>query len=394
MKITYVHQYFATMESCGGARSYNFARHLVRRGHEVTVITSNSRLSEKYKNKKEFVVDGIKVVNIKTKYTKDLNVKQRTYAFFKFMLVSVYIVLITRSDIVFGTSTPLTVAFPCMVAKVIKRVPFVFEVRDMWPDVPIELGLLKNRFLIIILKVFEKAAYRSADKIVCISDGIKDRIPVSDNKKAHIPIGCDLGLFNGGKNPAWKKMTGITAKTLIVFTGAIGVANCPEYLIEAAKILKRKNIVDITIALVGSGSAKGKVTDMIRENALDNVRIFDAVPKNTLPDILASADAGVILHGLSPTYQETAAPNKFYDYIAAGLPVIFNFRGPLRDLILERKAGYYVDPELPEQLSNAIVHVSRNKEEVSLIGKNARLLAEKEFDLKELAVKFEKVLFS
>lgn len=154
----------------------------------------------------------------------------------------------------------------------------------------------------------------------------------------------------------------------------------------------RKNGKNISIALIGKGSAKEVVLKMKSEYHLDNVLIFDPVPKRKLPEILASADGGLILHGLSPTYRETASPNKFYDYIAAGLPIIFNFQGPLKDLILEKKAGYYVDYRSPEQLSDVLQHISRNKSEALEFGKNAYLLAKERFDLKNIEAQFEEVL--
>jgi len=380
------------MDSASGVRSYIFSKYLVSKGHEVTVITSDNFLPEKYKGIKRFEVNGIKVVSVKTNYTTDLNFTQRISAFINFMILSSYLALKTYPDIVFATSTPLTVAFPGLLVKFIKRVPFVFEARDLWPDVPIELGIIKNRMLIFLLKVFEKITYRFADKIVCISEGIKEKIPAPEWKKVYIPIGCDLDLFDGVKNSRWKQDAGITGGSLFVFTGAIGVANSPEYLMEAAKTLKEKNENDISIALIGKGSAKEDVLKMKDKCHLDNIFMFDPVPKRKLPDILASADGGLILHGLSPTYRETASPNKFYDYIAAGLPIIFNFQGPLKDLILEKRAGYYVDYRSPEQLSDLLLHISRNKSEALEFGKNARHLAEEQFDLKKIVVQFEDVL--
>lgn len=380
------------MDSAGGVRSYIFSRYLVSKGHEVTVITSDNFLPERYKGIKKFEVDGIKVISVKTNYTTKLNFAQRISAFIRFMILSSYLALKTSPDLVFATSTPLTVAFPGLLVKFIKRVPFVFEARDLWPDVPIELGIIKNKALIFLLKVFEKITYHFADKIVCISEGIKEKIPAPERKKIYVPIGCDLDLFDGVKNSRWKQDAGITGGSLFVFTGAIGVANCPEYLMEAAKILKRKNGNNISIALIGKGSAKEDVLKMKNKYHLDNVFMFDPVPKRKLPEILASADGGLILHGLSPTYRETASPNKFYDYIAAGLPIIFNFQGPLKNLILEKRAGYYVDYRSPEQLCDVLLHILQNKKEALDFGKNARLLAERRFDLKKIVVQFEDVL--
>ena len=143
------------MDSAGGVRSYIFSKYLVSKGHKVTVITSDNLLPEKYKGIQNFEVDGIKVISVKTNYTTNLNFAQRISAFIRFMILSSYLALKTSPDLVFATSTPLTVAFPGFVVKFIKRVPFVFEVRDLWPDVPIELGIIKKRlllFFIIILR--------------------------------------------------------------------------------------------------------------------------------------------------------------------------------------------------------------------------------------------------
>jgi glycosyltransferase involved in cell wall biosynthesis len=392
MRITYIHQYFSTLESAGGIRSFIFSKYLVHKGHEVTIITSNSYLPEKLKDIKEFKIDGIKVINIKTNYNFNLDFSQRLLAFIKFMILSSFMALKTSPDLVFATSTPLTVAFPGLFIKLVKRIPFVFEVRDLWPDVPIELGIIKNRIFIFLLKQCEKIIYRFANKIVCISEGIRERISVPSWKKVYIPIGCDLKLFNGSRNSQWKEEIGIVNKFLLVFTGAIGVANCPEYLMEAAKILKRKKINDILIAIIGKGSAKEKILKIKNEYSLNNVSILDPVPKKNLPKILASADAGLILHGFSPTYRFTASPNKFYDYIAAGLPIIFNFQGPLKDLILDKNAGYYVNHRYPDQLSEVLIHILHDKSEAIEFGKNARRLAEGMFDQKKIVVQFEKVL--
>ena len=195
MRITYIHQYFATLDSSSAIRTYNFSKFLVSRGHSVTVITSDAYLPEKYKNKKRFELDGISIINIKTSYTKELDIARRLRSFLKFMIVSTWLSLKSSPDLVFATSPPLTIAFPGLITKFIKNVPFVFEVRDSWPDVPVELGIIKNKLLIFLLKLFEKTAYRFADMVVCISDGIRLRVSVPVWKKIHIPFGLRSRFF-------------------------------------------------------------------------------------------------------------------------------------------------------------------------------------------------------
>lgn len=202
------------MDSASGVRSYVFSKYLVSKGQEVTIITSDNYLPERYKGIKRFEVDGIKVISVKTNYTTDLNFAQRISAFIRFVFLSSYLALKTSPDLVFATSTPLTVAFSGLVVKFIKKVPFVFEARDLWPDVPIELGIIKNKLLIFLLKLFEKFTYRFADRIVCISEGIREKIAAPDWKKVCVPIGCDFSLFDSVKNSRWKQDVGITSESL------------------------------------------------------------------------------------------------------------------------------------------------------------------------------------
>ena len=144
----------------------------------------------------------------------------------------------------------------------------------------------------------------------------------------------------------------------------------------------------LRIALIGAGSAKERVKTLKYSYMLENVYLYDPLPKNLIPKVLAAADGGIILHGVSRLYRETAMPNKFFDYIAAGLPVIFNFEGPLRDQILTHQAGFYVDYRKPEELSKTLVMLFENPEIGLKAGLRARRMAEEYFDQEKMAEKF------
>ena len=197
------------------------------------------------------------------------------------------------------------------------------------------MGYIKSKLLFKILKAFENKLYKSSDKIIAISEGIKQKTNTSFQDKTDVyPFGANLKLFNTHKSDEWKKSNNINCKTLYVFTGAIGFANGVEYLIEAAKILSEQNNKEIHIAIIGQGSAKKSIASLKDEYSLSNVTIFDSVAVEELNKIYESADAGVILFGnLSESYRFTASPNKFFDYIAAGLPFFFNFGGPLKEKV-------------------------------------------------------------
>jgi glycosyltransferase involved in cell wall biosynthesis len=160
------------------------------------------------------------------------------------------------------------------------------------------MGYIKSKLLFKILKAFENKLYKSADKIIAISEGIKQKINISFQDKTDVyPFGANLKLFNTHKSDEWKKSNNINFKTLYVFTGAIGLANGVEYLIEAAKILSEQNNNKIHIAIIGQGSAKKKIVSLKNEYSLSNVTIFDSVAVEELNKIYESADAGVILFG-------------------------------------------------------------------------------------------------
>jgi len=384
-----------TMDSPGGIRSFVFSQALTAAGHQVTVITSESHLPKEFRTQSRFHIGDVEVINIRSGYTLKLNFRERIKSFLSFMFAATCWGIRTPTDLVFATSTPLTVAFPAIFIKMIKRIPFVFEVRDMWPDVPVELGFLKNPVLISLTKNFEKFTYYMADKIIGISEGICQKISAPANKKFSIPTGCDFSQYPkypATKNSNWKQQVGIKENVMFILTGAIGEANAPQYLLDAAKFLKEKGVNNIAIALVGDGSAKEKVREIIKDLNLTNVYTFDPVPKKKIPDILSSANGGIILHGVSPTYRSTAAPNKLFDYLASGLPILFNFEGPMRDLITQYNAGYYVDHRHPEDLCNIMIHLAAHPEECREAGKNARILAEECFDQKKMAQKFVEVL--
>lgn len=392
MRILYIHQHFATPASASGTRSFVFAKKLVEAGHQVTIITSDGYLPKEYKDVRQFEIDGVTIINRKSGYSLLLDFRERVSSFLQFMIGAVVEGLRIPADLVFATSTPLTVAIPALLIKWKKRIPFVFELRDLWPGVPIELGVLRNPFLIWAATALEKTAYRFADRIVCISEGISRNVKVPGDKKIVIPTGCDLSRGVPAVNDSWKREVGIRTKRLFVLTGAIGEANAPDYLIDAAKDLQVKGRKDIAIALIGAGSAKDRVKRLKETYGLQNVHLFNPVPKSKIPEILGSADGGIILHGVSRLYRETAMPNKFFDYIAAGLPVIFNFEGPLKEQILKYKAGYYVNYRRPEQLSDTLAMLSQRDDECRNSGKNAFKMAKECFDQEKMADRFVKAL--
>jgi glycosyltransferase involved in cell wall biosynthesis len=268
MHILYIHQHFATPAGSTGTRSYEFARRWVKAGHKVTLIAGHYDIGGLQMNKAlslKQTIEGINVVVVGTKYSNKQSHLRRITSFLSFCLLSIYVGLKTKGvDVIYASSTPLTVGIPAMLIKWAKQIPFVFEVRDQWPEIPIELGIITNRYLIKILLWLEKTIYRNCSSIAALSPGQADGIravltPDSRNRGLTeekpiivIPNSCDIDLFRPDINgSAVRQRMGWGDKLVLLHTGAMGKVNGLNFIIDAAKRLKEHS--DIMFVLIGDG---------------------------------------------------------------------------------------------------------------------------------------------
>ena len=404
MKVLYFHQYFCTPDGNSGIRSYEMARHLVESGHKVTMVFGESPrlksplMNEHYRNGiRKGKIEGIDLIELNLHYSNKLSLFQRSFLFLKYSLRSVQLVFKEEFDIVFATSTPITIGIPGIVMKLSgKKKPFVFEVRDLWPELPREMGVIKNKFILWAMGVLENLSYNKADACIALSPGIekgirkrlKNVVPVY-----LIPNGCDLDLFKPGHHPK-TIFPGCTEDNFIaVFIGAHGIANGLNAALDAAGILKHdKNSQHIKIVLIGDGKIKSQLIKRAKEENLENVILLDPVPKKYLVNYLWAADLGLMLLANVPAFYYGTSPNKFFDYISSGLPVLNNYPGWLADMINEHNLGVVVRPDDAAEFADALIGLSNDKAKLETMGKNARQFAKANFDRKKLAVIFENAL--
>lgn len=395
MNVLYFHQYFTTPTYAGGIRSYEMARRLIERGHNVTMVCGGDKLFKEddaiQRNRiSRGIIDGIDVIQINLPYSNSDGVLKRSITFVKFVLFSIKYVFTEKYDVLFSTSTPLTAGIPGIVAKIFRKKPFVFEVRDLWPELPKALGL-KNPFLLWGMSVLEKVTYSNADACIGLSpgicDGIRKRSPIN-RKIALIPNGCDVDIFKPGKR-ADLVLDGIKPNDFVVaFTGAHGIANGLDAVLNAAKELKKLNRNDIVIVFIGEGKMKKHLIDRVKNEQLVNCRFYDPIPKKQLSDIVSCIDAGLMVLANIPAFYYGTSPNKFFDYISSGIPVINNYPGWLADLIKENNCGVVSMPDNPIDLANSIISLADSKELCKQMGNNARTLALKQFNRKDLSNQF------
>lgn len=395
MKVLYLHQYFTLPTQAGGTRSYEMAQQLIARGHQVTMVCGlegNAKIDlpqTKNKNICRGMVDGIDVIQISVPYSNNMGMVARAKSFVCFAWQSTKYALKEDYDVLFATSTPLTAGIPGIVMKLFRRKKFIFEVRDLWPELPKALGMT-NPIWIGGMSILEWLSYHLADGCIGLSPGICEGIKKRSQKNKPIemvPNGCDLDIFKPSlKEPL--KLEGISSEDKVaIFTGAHGIANGLDAVLDAAKVVKDMGRKDIKFAFIGKGGVKQHLQDRVKEEGLDNCLFYNPIPKVQLAKVVASATVGMMILKNVPAFYYGTSPNKFFDYIASGLPIINNYPGWLAGMIKENNCGVVVEPENAQAFADALINMVDNAP-LADYSKNARILAETSFDRNKLGNKF------
>lgn len=396
MRVLYVHQHFTTPEGASGTRSFEFARRLIARGHQVTILCGSNAMASTgigspfVGGRREGAYDGIQIIEIEVPYSNYDGVVTRAAKFVRFAVTSVGTALTRDFDLIFCTSTPLTVGLPGILAAVLRRKPFVFEVRDLWPEVPRAMGV-KNPLILGGMSVIEWLSYRTAHRCIGLSPGMVDgirRLGIPAERTEMIPNSCDLDLFapSPGDRPP---LDGVGPDDfLAVFMGAHGLVNGLEVVVEAARRLEMLQRPDIKVMLIGDGATKPALRALAQGYGLSNLVFHDPMPKRRLALAMRRADAGLMIFANIPAVYFGTSPNKFFDYIALGLPVINNYPGWLAQMIERERCGLVVAPDDPGALAEAVAWLADNRADALAMGRRARALAEREFDRRQLADRF------
>lgn len=393
MKILYFHQHFSTPKGSAGIRSYEMARRLLARGHQVTMVCGSygggeTGLAMPFDaGRRRGNVDGIDIIELDLAYANADGFLKRGLTFVKFALRSVGIALTERYDVLFATTTPLTAGIPGIAARWLRGKPFVFEVRDLWPELPRAMGVIRNPLVLSAMSVLEWVSYRSAHRLVGLSPGIVEGIVrrgVARDRIAAVPNGCDLGIF-GADAPPWRPEQVQATDLMAVFAGTHGQANGLGAVLDVAAELLRRGRRDIKIVLIGQGKLKGGLQARSAREGLDNVVFLDPVNKSRLAGLMAATDLGLQLLANVPAFYYGTSPNKFFDYIAAGLPVLNNYPGWLADMIRQHQCGFAVPPDDPVAFADALEHAAADRDALKDMGRRARALAQQQFSREQLA---------
>jgi glycosyltransferase involved in cell wall biosynthesis len=403
VRVLYFHQYFSTVQGATGTRSYEMARQLVESGHQVTMVCGSAQQSDTgltgpfVGGRRSGDVDGIRVIELAIPYSNHDGFVKRSAAFLSFALRSVRIALSAECDVVFATSTPLTAGIPGIFARWLRGKPFVFEVRDLWPELPRAMGVITNPLTLLAMSALEWASYKSAHRLIGLAPGIVEGIVrrgIPPGRVAMIPNGCDLELFTpvdsqGGEGllPGIRDGDFVTA-----FTGAHGIANGLDAVLDAAAVLAARGADRIKFVFVGDGRMKPALVERARRDGLTNCVFLNPMPKQQLASAMGRVDVGLMILANVPEFYRGTSPNKFFDYIAAGMPVLVNYPGWLADLIAEHGCGVVVPPDDPVAFAEALLKIAGGRKELLEQGMRARALAEARFDRAVLGRRWVRVI--
>ena len=393
MHVLYFHQHFSTPSGSSGIRSYEMAKRLVERGHRVTMVCgsyggANTGLEVQFSNgKRKGIIEGIEVIEFDLAISNSDGFIKRTVTFIKFAFKSIGVALTQKYDVVFATTTPLTAGIPGILSRWLRGKPFVFEVRDLWPELPKEMGVIKNPLVLVTMSILEWCSYRSAHRCIGLSPGIVEGIKKRGVKASEVelvPNGCDSSIF--AKNvPAWRPDRVLDTDLMAIFTGTHGQANGLDSVLNVAAELKCRDRTDIKLVLIGQGRLKAKLQKRAEEEGLENIIFLQPVNKVKLAELMKAADIGLQLLANVPAFYYGTSPNKFFDYISAGLPVLNNYPGWLADMIKDNNCGYAIEPDNASAFADALENAADNKELLAEMGLRAQTMANRDFDRHNLA---------
>lgn len=396
IKLLYIHQYFKFPSDSGGTRSYDLATSFAKEGIDVTVITSNSGLKN-YKNQQKkwelIEKDNITVWSLRCPYDNTMSFYKRISSFLSFMYHASLKVLQLDADIVLATSTPLTIGIPALLRRKIKKTPYVFEVRDVWPEVPIKMGFIKNSLISKGLYFFEKKIYDNASSIVPLSVGmeksIKTRYKDKEYKLMTIPNISEIHRFS-----TYAEVNDIKfdeSKKTLVYAGTLGYVNGIKYIVDLM-FLVQKHTSDVYFYIIGSGKEKEDIISYALKKGVLNksVFFFNPISKENLSYIYNKAYMGSSFVIDIPVLWDNSA-NKFFDTLAAGKPMLINHRGWQAEVIESFNCGYVLPPQITEESTKAFVKYLNNKPLLLQQGENSLSVAKQNYSLEIAVEKYLKI---
>lgn len=391
MKILLINQAFVSPDEPGHTRHFEMAKFLQTRGHELIIVASDlnyqtgKRTIERKGVFSEQIIEGVKILRSYIYPALHRSYFWRVISFFSFMFSSIYTAFqVKEVDLILGTTPPIFQAVSAWFVAWIRRKPFLLEVRDLWPEFGVSMGVLKNPFIIGLARWLETFLYNRATHILVNSPAYKEYMinkHVPENKITSIPYGTDIDMFNPQiDGSSIRKELNLEDKFVVLYAGALGQANDIDTILRAAKRLNENE--RIRFVLFGDGKERERLQNNASQMKLSNVIFAGVRPKKNMPQVIASADVCLAVLQDIPMFR-TTYPNKVFDYMAAGRATVLVIDGITRELIESSYGGVFVQPNDDDALANTILDLSNHPDIVKQMGLNAREYLVKHLDRRD-----------
>jgi glycosyltransferase involved in cell wall biosynthesis len=391
MRILLINQAFVSPDEPGHTRHFEMAKFLQSRGHDLVIVASDlnyqtgQRTVERRGLYAEQNFDGVRVLRAYIYPALHRSYFWRVVSFFSFMFSSVWTALQVRDvDLVMGTTPPIFQAVSAWFVAWMRRKPFLLEVRDLWPEFGVSMGVLKNPVVIALARWLERFLYARATHILVNSPAYREYMiskGVPERKVTYIPYGTDVDMFNPGVDgSSIRSELGLQDKFVVLYAGALGQANDIDTILRAAERLKSEE--KIRFVLFGDGKERSRLQSEAERMQLSNVIFAGVRPKKEMPLVVAAADVCLAILQDIPMFR-TTYPNKVFDYMAAGRATVLVIDGVSRQLIEESGGGAYVQPEDDAMLAERILELSKDPKRVQGMGQDAREYLVKHLDRRD-----------
>jgi len=387
-RVLVFYQYYCTPRGSYSTRFYEFSRRWVRAGHEVTIVTSIYDKSDLRPTGfvTRFEIEGARLIALDLRLSNKHGVLRRLWTFLQFSVLSCWYALTLPADVVVASSGPITVGVPGLLARWFRGRPLIFEVRDLWPEGAIQLGMLRSRLGVAVAQWFERVCYRAATTVVALSPGMADgvRAVAPAARVVVIPNAADLDLFRPDLAPPAAIRSEVDGAFVVLYAGTLGRANSSDEIVDLARELRSRAAGDVRLVILGDGSERAAMERRAREEGLDNLVFLGSRPKQEVAAWHAAASLTLCAFKPFPVLA-TCSPNKLFDSLAAGRPVLNNTDGWIRELLSRSGSGLTFPAGDVRQAADQILAMRDDPARRAEMGVRARRTAEAEFARDDLA---------
>jgi glycosyltransferase involved in cell wall biosynthesis len=388
-------QYYCTPRGAYATRYYEFSRRWVKAGHDVTIVTSIYDKSDLEPTGfvSRYTIEGARIIAMNLRLSNKHGMLRRIWTFVLYSLLSCWYALTLPADVVVTSSGPISVGVPGLLARWLRGKPLIFEVRDLWPEGAIQLGLLRNGLARAFARWFERLCYRSAAVVVALSPGMARGVEqaVPGTRVEVIPNAADLDLFDPAQPPPASIAGEVDGRFVALYAGTLGRANSGGEIVDLAAELKRRGADDIDIVVIGDGYELDEMRRRVAAERLDHLRLIGVRPKTETAGWLAASRVTLCLFKPFPVLA-TNSPNKLFDSLAAGRPVLNNTDGWIKDMLAEADCGATYAPGDVATAAEILIGLSADPARLAAMGARARTLAEQRFSRDLLAGRYSELL--